>query len=223
LFVADPIISRLDAGLDSHKDGEVRQALEPLVAMLGRTGCSGLGLIHVNKSASADPLTTLMASRAFAAVARAVLFVMTDPDDETARLLGQPKNNLGRSDLPTLAFKIEGHKVAETDDGPVWTGRLVWMGETDRSIRDALEQSVGARGEDRTAASEAADWLTDYLTEKGGSADYAEIKRDAAQGRPREEHPDSGETATRTRQHHLRISTPSNLVPVVPSFWGDFF
>jgi 5S rRNA maturation endonuclease (ribonuclease M5) len=142
----DPILSRLDAALDSHKDGEVRQALEPLSAMAERTNCMFTGLIHVNKSASNDPLTTLMASRAFAAVARAVLFVMVDPQDEKTRLLGQPKNNLGRSDLRTLAFQIAGAHVADTPDGAVWTGKLHWTGETERSIRDALQEAAEAGG-----------------------------------------------------------------------------
>jgi hypothetical protein len=64
-----------------------------------------------------------MASRAFAAVARSVLFVMADPDHDGTRLLGMAKNNLGRMDLATLAFTIVGAVVAETDEGPVWTGR----------------------------------------------------------------------------------------------------
>jgi len=63
------------------------------------SGAAVVGLIHVNKSVSTDALNTIMASRAFAAVARWVLFVMIDPDDESTRLLGLPKNNLGRTDL----------------------------------------------------------------------------------------------------------------------------
>lgn len=174
----DPLLSRLDAALDSHKDGEVRQALEPLSAMAERTGCTFNGLIHVNKGTSSDPLTTLMASRAFAAVARGVLFVMVDPQDEKTRLLGQPKSNLGRSDLPTLAFQIAGAHVADTPEGEVWTGKLHWTGESDRSIRDAIQEAAEVGGGNRTVVSEAADWLQDYLTEQGGSADSADVKRD---------------------------------------------
>ena len=37
-------------------------------------------------------------------------------DDETRRLLGQPKNNLGRMDLPTLTFAIQGVCVAMTEN-----------------------------------------------------------------------------------------------------------
>lgn len=171
LILLDPLMSRLDAKLDSHKDAEVRLALEPLVKLANATATSVLGLIHVNKSQSTDPLTLLMGSRAFAAVARAVLFVITDPDDETIRMLGQPKNNLGRTDLPTLTFRIDSHHVADTDEGPVFTGRINWQGETDRSIREIL-QSTGDAPEERNAVKEAAAWLIDYLTGMDGTAPY---------------------------------------------------
>jgi putative DNA primase/helicase len=106
LVILDPLLSRLDAALDSHKDAEARRALEPLAHLADSTGACFLGLIHVNKTTTSDPLTMLMASRAFAAVARWVLFAMTDPDDERRRLLGLAKSNLGRTDLPTLAYHI---------------------------------------------------------------------------------------------------------------------
>ena len=175
LILLDPLLSRLDASLDSHKDAEVRRALEPLVSLADRTGAAVLGLIHVNKSTSQDPLNAVMGSRAFAAVARSVLFVMADPDEEQTRLLGLAKNNLGRMDLPTLAFQITGEKVADTPEGEVWTGRLDWTGETSRTIRDALETASATSG-DRTATSEAAEWLHDYLVTQGGTAASAAIK-----------------------------------------------
>ena len=175
LVIFDPLLSRLDATLDSHKDAEVRRALEPLAHLADTTGACFLGLIHVNKTTTSDPLTMLMASRAFAAVARWVLFAMTDPDDEQRRLLGLAKSNLGRTDLPTLAYQIAPMLVAQTEEGDVWTGRLEWLGEAEGTIREAI-QHTSATG-DKSAVAEAADWLTDYLTAAGGSADSADIKK----------------------------------------------
>lgn len=175
LILLDPLLSRLDAALDSHKDAEVRLALEPLVTLADTTGASVLGLIHVNKSTTADPLTMLMGSRAFAAVARAVLFVMADPEDDTKRLLGQPKNNLGKCDLSTLSFRLTGARVADTPEGEVWTSQVVWLGESQQTIREAIDVATASSGE-RTATAEAAAWLTDYLTSQGGTAESATIK-----------------------------------------------
>ena len=174
-IVLDPLLSRLHASLDTHKDAEVRQALEPLVALADRCGAAVVGMIHVNKSTSTDPLTLLMGSRAFAAVARAVLFVMKSPDDDELRLIGQPKNNLGRTDQPTLQFTIASRMVADTDEGQVWTGAISWEGESDRSIADYLEEGAEG-GSIHTAVGEAADWLHDFLLTQGGEARSKECK-----------------------------------------------
>jgi len=179
LILLDPLLSRVDAGLDTHVDAKVRQALEPLSKLAHDTDACVLGLIHVNKSASTDVLSTLMASRAFAAVARAVLFVLRDPQNEEQLLLGQAKNNLGRMDMPTLVFRIVGEKVADTAEGAVWTGKIENLGEDERTIREAAEAAAASPG-DRSAVAEAAGWLEDYLVTRGGSADSADIKKQGA-------------------------------------------
>jgi AAA domain len=211
LIILDPLLSRLDSNLDSHKDAEVRRALEPLVTLADRTAASVLGLIHVSKSVSNDPLTTLMASRAFAAVARTVLFVMQDPDDDGGRLLGTPKNNLGRTDLPTLGFRIDGAKVADTLEGEVWTGRLVWTGESSRSIREALESTSEAAG-DKSATSEAADWLGDYLASQDGAVDSAIIKREGSKA-------GHSKDALRRAKHRLGVTSVTSGFPR-RAFWS---
>ena len=69
LPLLDPLMSRLSDSLDTHRDGDVRRALEPLVALAARADLAVLGLIHHNKSASTDPLQLVMGSKAFTAVA----------------------------------------------------------------------------------------------------------------------------------------------------------
>jgi hypothetical protein len=179
LLLLDPLMSRLDAALDTHKDSEVRQALEPLTALADRTGATVLGLIHVNKGRTSDPLSSLMGSRAFAAVARAVLYVIADQDDPGLRLLGLAKNNLGKADLPTLRFRIASHHVADTDEGPIWTGRLTWAGEDPRSLTAVLEDSHDT-SDNRSATTDAGDWLLGYLADNGGTAPSADIKTEGA-------------------------------------------
>lgn len=162
LLLLDPLMSRLGEQ-DTHKDSEVRRALEPLVAVADRTGMAVLGLMHHNKSGSTDPLQLVMGSRAFTAVARSVHTVVTDPDDDTEqrKLFGTPKNNLGRFDLPTLAFTIESAGV-HTAEGTAWTGRVVWGEELQESIGSVMGRA--GTETDRTATSEAAEWLEDVLS-----------------------------------------------------------
>lgn len=176
LVVLDPLLSRLSTDLDTHKDADVRVALEPVVKLADAVGCAAIGLIHVNKSASSDPLTLLMGSRAFTAVARSVVFVMTDPDDITKRLMGQAKNNLGSIDLPTLNFQIRNVKVADTPEGEVWTGKIDWLGDSTRTLADAIAVSAGTVSE-QTERNEAAEWLEQYLQSVGGACDSVVLKK----------------------------------------------
>ncbi len=101
---------------------------------------------------------------------------MTDPEDEQRRLLGTPKNNLGRTNLPTLTFTVQSALIAETPEGQIFTGQLVWTGETDRTLHEALE-GAGDTADTRTVVDEAAAWLTDFLTQQGGTADRMSIEK----------------------------------------------
>lgn len=178
LLVLDPLLSAIASGIDTHRDRELRLALEPLVRMADRTGCAVVGLAHFNKSASPDPLNLITGSRAFSAVARAVLAVARDDDSgDGSCVISQAKNNLGRLDLPSLGYRIES-RVIETDDGPAEVGRLVMVGETERNVRDILAES-GGDSEARSERDEAASWLREYLIQQGGSAKASDILKAA--------------------------------------------
>lgn len=181
LLLLDPLMSRLSATLDTHKDSEVRQGLEPLVEIGHRTGTSILGLIHVSKATTRDPLTAVMGSRAFAAVARAVVFAMSDPADRQTTLLGLAKSNLGPSNLPTMTFTIHDVVVAQDDEdgSDISIGRIEWGPDREDSVREVMEQDSGT-AEARTAVAEAADWLEDHLRQNGGTDKSADIKRKGA-------------------------------------------
>lgn len=212
LLLLDPLVSRLSSSLDSHKDAEVRQALEPLVAIADRARLAVLGIIHHNKSGSTDPLQLVMGSKAFTAVARSVHTVIPDPDDDTEarRLFGTPKNNLGRDDLPALAFTITGHPV-ETDDGTAWTGAVTWAGESVGSIRDAMQRGADNH-DDRSAGSEAAGWLDDYLTSQGGTATSKAVKAAARSA-------GHTERAIRTARQRLHLDVEDQGYPRI-TYWS---
>jgi len=212
--VFDPLISRLDAALDSHKDAEVRRALEPLVAIAGRTKAHFQGLIHINKTATSDPLTALMASRAFPAVARSVLFITRDPEESGVRLLGQPKNNLGKEDWPTQRFRVETVVVGEDpEDGkPIEAGRIVRLDDTERTIEDALSALSQPR-KSTTKTGEAAHWLLAYLRRQAeGRASSSQV-HDAAKAAGH------GETPLRRARESLGVEITNEGFPKV-TYWG---
>lgn len=148
LLVLDPVMSVLDSSIDTHKDREVRRALDPLSEFAARSGVAVLGLIHVNKSGTSDPLNSIMGSRAFAAVARSVLYCIADPEAEDGQeryLLGHPKSNLGPKQ-PSIGYhlieakiELDPADVEPGDDAVILTSRVVWDGEDERTVGEIME------------------------------------------------------------------------------------
>lgn len=176
LMILDPLMSVVDSRIDTHKDREVRSALEPLATLADRAKMAVLGLIHHNKSGSTDALQLVMGSKAFSAVARSVHTCIPDPDDDTQarRLFATSKNNLGRLDLPVLGFTITSAAVETIDDGTAWTGRLNWTGEVAGDMHEIMTRTADP---ERGATAEASDWLHDYLVERGGEAAKTDIEK----------------------------------------------
>lgn len=128
LIVLDPLLGTVQGKLDTHKDSDVRQALAPISQLAHETHCTVIGLIHQNKNQAGDLLTRMMGSRAFAAVARAVLVCAEAPPAHEAGefdllraaepsdgpkaprqfLFGQLKNNLGPRVETSVKYEIEG-------------------------------------------------------------------------------------------------------------------
>ena len=171
MLVLDPLTSVMDGRIDAHRDREVRTALEPLGQLAEDTAAAVLGLVHLGKSMSSDPVNLILGSRAFSAVARVALVAARDPDDEASNVLSVEKSNLGRIDVAGLTYRVDGAEIA-TDEGPAGAGLLVWTGETDRRVRDIMADREGEHGE----RDQAADWLTGYLTDSGSEAPAKEIK-----------------------------------------------
>jgi hypothetical protein len=97
-------------------------------------------------------------------------------------MMGQPKNNLGQSDeLPTKLFHIDKVLIGKTDEGEVYTGKLVWDGDSAKTITDEIETTQ--QGVDRNAITAAAEWLHDYLTSKKGYAESSEVKHEGKKKR----------------------------------------
>ncbi|MCA0437426.1 MAG: AAA family ATPase [Actinobacteria bacterium] len=209
LLLFDPLTSRLGE-LDTHRDAEVRKGLEPIVRIADRCGFAILGLIHHNKSGSSDPLHLVTGSRAFTAVARSVHTCIVDPDDENRCLFGTPKNNLGRANLPTLAYTVASHRV-DTSDGPIYTGRIEW-GESisGQSISDCMKRA-NATDDERSAVSEAAGWVRDYLETNGGIARSIDVKNEGRKAGHSER------TIQRARER-LRLTSRSTGYPRV-TYW----
>jgi hypothetical protein len=118
LMLIDPLMAVIDGSIDTHKQAEVQQALEPLVKMCERIGMAVLAVIHVNKSNGTDPLNNIMGSKAFATLPRSVLYCLEE--DEGQFMFCHVKCNVGPK-MPSIGYRLQPVRFelepAEVDDG----------------------------------------------------------------------------------------------------------
>ena len=162
LIVIDPIGSYVGGRVDAHRDNEVRSVLTPLAALAQETGAAVVLVAHQRKGMAANPDDMVLGSRAFTGLARSVLHLMRDPDDEDRRLLLPGKMNLSVP-APGLAFTIGGDPA-----------RVQWEADpVSITASEVLAKSIGGSN----AASEAEDWLRDVLS--NGPMESSKVKEKA--------------------------------------------
>ena len=162
LILLDPLLSRLDSSLDTHKTPKYVRRWSRWWNSRDRARLRILEIIHVNKGLGTDALTSIMGSRAFTAVARSVLFVMKDPDDEEVRVIGRPKSNLASGNVQPQQYHIETVKVGYDEEvgKEITAGRIVWGDYVDSSIDALLD---GSNKGPSSKVDKAAAWLQDFL------------------------------------------------------------
>lgn len=134
LLVIDPVVSAVTG--DSHKNTEVRRALQPLVNLAAACDCAVLGITHFAKGGQGtDPAQRVVGSVAFTAVARVVLVAakVKDEQGEDARILARGKSNIG-PDNGGFAYHLE---QCEPLPG-IQASRIAWGKAVEGSARDLL-------------------------------------------------------------------------------------
>lgn len=171
LLIVDPVVSAV-AG-DSHKNTEVRRALQPLVDMASRIGAAIIGISHFSKGGQGgDPASRVVGSIAFTAVARVVLVAAktTDKEGNPRRILARGKSNIG-PDTGGFEYEIE---QAEPLPG-IPASYIVWGNGVDGTARELLaEPDDSSEG---TALDGACEFLRDML--EGGLTPASAVQSEA--------------------------------------------
>jgi putative DNA primase/helicase len=169
LIVVDPVGSYLGGKADAHRDNEVRAVLAPVCHLAAQHGAAVVVVAHTRKAVAPNADDMVMGSRAFTGLARSVLHLMLDPDDEDKRrrLLLPGKSNLAERP-PGLAFDIG---PGENEGRPC----VRWLeGEVTITADEAVNREPQHGDGKRTECDEAADWLREALA--GGPMPAKEIR-----------------------------------------------
>ena len=113
LVIIDPVASLL-AGVDSHRDTEVRASLQILVELASRTHAAVLVIMHLRKSSAERVLYRVGGSIGFTGLARSVLLAGVDPDDGR-RAIVPIKQNLA-APVDPVEFRLDA-------EGRFWWGQ----------------------------------------------------------------------------------------------------
>lgn len=145
LLVLDPIVSVVTG--DSHKNNEVRRALQPLVDLANRKSIAILGITHFSKgSAGVDPMMRVIGSVAFAGVARAVFVAQktSDTEEGSKGIFAKAKANSASS---SGGFEYSIDQVHIGDQ--IETSRIAWgeklEGSSIELLSETTEVQLGAR------------------------------------------------------------------------------
>ena len=166
MLVIDPLGSFLRRS-DRASEGDIRDALQPLMTIIADTGVTVLGAMRVGKASTARrPAQRLVGSSAVPAIARSVIMIASAHGEDTtpgSAVLQVVKSNYTRPPQ-AVALRMD-------DDGTVQ-----WLGPASAGV-DELAETATDRRLDSSERADAAAFLREYLAE--GSVNAVAVLKQA--------------------------------------------
>jgi putative DNA primase/helicase len=173
LLIVDPIVSAV--GADSHKNGEVRRSLQPLVDLAAAHRCALLGITHYSKGTSGrDPLERVTGSLAFGALPRVVIGTAKPTEPGASRRMVRAKSNIGPDGG---GHEYDLQQVEVPGRAGLFASGVLWGDPIDGTARELLAEVETEADSEHGTSEEAAGFLRNLLN--AGPAPATEIKRDA--------------------------------------------
>ena len=211
-IVVDPIVSAVAA--NSHKNGETRRALQPLVELASKCRAALLGITHFSKGTSGrEPLERITGSVAFGALPRVVMIAAkeTQPgcDASPRRIFARAKANNGPDD-GGFSYTL---RQTLLPDAPIEASIVEWGEMIEGNARDMLADVEADETERHSDGEkgEAEDFLIDVLA--AGPITATEVYRQA------EEAGIKHRTLERAKQS-LKVKSKRRIEPGHSAHWA---
>lgn len=108
VLIIDPISSTIgNAGGNDNSETDIRPMLESLCLFCEQTKVSAIGVKHLGKGDRDTAAMRVLGSVAYSSVARMVLSLTKDPEDQERRILARSKTNLPVSGSSGITFRTE--------------------------------------------------------------------------------------------------------------------
>lgn len=166
LVILDPVVSFFGREHSSTVNQDVRDALDPLVAIAKQYALTVVVVLHLNKSDSREFSARVAESHGFQALARCVLALGPDPDDTdgergSRKVLAITKANLAGAGNHALRCEVRSAVAYDSRNEPIPTSELVLTGKCEISADDLLMSSS-----ERTTRIEAGEWLAEFVGDR---------------------------------------------------------
>jgi len=158
LIVFDPLNGVIGANTETMKDNKIRAILRPVASIASRYNCAVVIIRHWKKGNVDNILEKGADSMGITAIARSIICVGRNPQDETQHVMAQVGSN-NSAGQESLMFDIQTVEM-ETLEGPEKVGRVRWIGPT---LLNGSDLAQPPDQEKRTKVIEASDWLRDFL------------------------------------------------------------
>lgn len=178
LVIIDPAGAYIGkAGVDDHKDSELRTLLDPLAELAAKRNVTILIVKHLCKGATTKAVHKVAGSAGYVNSVRFAYIVCQDPDDDTTKMLLPIKFNLGPKPggLTYRLADLEQHRKAnilsdycghlDWNDQQELAGqlsRIHWLGKTDTDADSAMGERRQKAG-DSLKVDRCAEWLQQFL------------------------------------------------------------
>lgn len=178
LVVIDPLSSYLPRA-DRNSEGDIRDAMQPLMGLMEETGVGIVGVMHIGKAGSGRRASQrLLGSTAFTALARSVLMLADLPD---AR---QPEDIAVAGKLKVVQVVKSNYSIPPAPmlfrrplDAPI-----EWLGPSQFDIEDCFAPPERDRGRTPVERDDAVEFLRQLLAGKAGMATVDIFAQAATQG-----------------------------------------
>jgi hypothetical protein len=145
-LVLDPITTYFGGSrrVDTFKESEVRQVLDPLAELADKHSVAVIGVMHWSKAGKERALHRVINSVAFTAASRSVLMFGKDPNEEESitRFLTAAKHNYAPEQPKSLEFRLELNKLLFVGDSAITSEALVSAPKNAETGRQGVKEAT---------------------------------------------------------------------------------
>ncbi len=164
LMIFDPLQAYLGADVDMHRANEVRPILSKIGHLAERYECAIVFVMHNSKMGSNKALYRALGSMDIPAIARSMLVMAKNPENEEQKLICHEKSSLARHGKSILM------RIAPEQDG------VVFDGFTDLKADDILTPAKDGRNKPSVKKDEVEDKLVELLFSNDGAVSLEQVE-----------------------------------------------